>query len=107
MTHPYRSALMFACLFFSACGPALAQSASRMRIESGAVAGDVGANGVRVFKGIPYAAAPVGALRWRAPQAPASWTAPLQAHDYGPSCPQGAAPRFVPHSSRGATRSED
>lgn len=37
-----------------------------------------------VFKGIPYAAAPVGDLRWRAPQAPESWSEPLEAFSYGP-----------------------
>lgn len=45
-------------------------------------------DGVRSFKGIPYAAAPVGDLRWRAPRPVEKWKEPLNAEDYGPVCPQ-------------------
>ncbi len=40
------------------------------------------------FKGIPYAAPPVGALRWRAPQAPASWQGVRVADRFAPDCMQ-------------------
>jgi len=40
------------------------------------------------FLGIPFAAPPVGELRWRAPQPPASWTGVRAAQAYAPSCPQ-------------------
>ena len=44
--------------------------------------------GVASFKGIPYAAAPVGALRWRAPQPPPESSAIRSAYEYGPACLQ-------------------
>lgn len=43
------------------------------------------------FLGIPYAAPPVGDLRWKAPQRPAPWTAPLAATAYGKRCAQLAS----------------
>jgi para-nitrobenzyl esterase len=44
------------------------------------------ASGVLAFKGIPYAAPPVGPLRWRAPQPPLPWTGVRNATDFGPRC---------------------
>lgn len=45
-------------------------------------------NGIATFRGIPFAAPPVGALRWREPQPVQNWTAPRQADTAGPSCIQ-------------------
>ena len=45
-------------------------------------------NGVNTFLGIPYAAPPVGTLRWRPPQPHARWRRPLNATAYGRTCPQ-------------------
>jgi para-nitrobenzyl esterase len=50
------------------------------------------ADGVAVFRGIPFAAAPFGELRFRAPQPPAAWDGVRQATESGPGCPQPAAP---------------
>src|SRR5580700_6541885 len=44
---------------------------------------------VALFRGIPFAAAPVGALRFRAPEPPATWKGVLDATQFGPICPQG------------------
>ena len=44
--------------------------------------------GVRVWRGIPYAAPPVGALRFRAPRRPARWVGERDATVFGPSAPQ-------------------
>jgi para-nitrobenzyl esterase len=43
---------------------------------------------VRMFKGIPFAAAPVGPLRWKAPQPAAGWSGVRQADKFGPACLQ-------------------
>jgi para-nitrobenzyl esterase len=45
---------------------------------------------LRKFLGIPYAAPPVGNLRWRPPQAHARWDKPLDATKFGNHCPQDA-----------------
>ena len=45
------------------------------------------------FLGIPYAAAPIGKLRWKAPQPPSDWTGVHQATQFGPACLQPRAPR--------------
>jgi len=51
------------------------------------------ANGaVNEFLGIPYAAPPVGALRWQPPQPAASWSGVRDATQFAPHCPQSASP---------------
>ena len=61
--------------------------ATHVVIDSGPVSG-VEANGVISFKGIPYAAPPVGKLRWRVPQPVKPWAAMLDARAFGPACMQ-------------------
>jgi para-nitrobenzyl esterase len=46
-------------------------------------------SGMRAFRGIPYAAPPVGQLRWRPPQDAAPWTGVRAATTFGPNCAQG------------------
>jgi para-nitrobenzyl esterase len=46
------------------------------------------ASGVREFLGVPFAAPPVGNLRFAAPQPPANWTGVRQAKQFGPRCMQ-------------------
>ena len=53
----------------------------------GTVRGDA-EGGVRRFQSIPYAAAPVGDLRWRGPQPAPSWSGVRAATEASPSCPQ-------------------
>ncbi|HZZ88416.1 MAG TPA: carboxylesterase family protein [Caulobacteraceae bacterium] len=59
----------------------------RVKIDSGWVVGAPLGPAV-AFKAIPYAAPPVGPLRWRPPQPPAPWKADRQAVADGPACPQ-------------------
>jgi len=58
-------------------------------IESGKLKGssDTGRS-VRIFRGIPFAAPPVGDLRWKAPQPPKPWTGVRSADKFGPACLQ-------------------
>ena len=57
-----------------------------VKIDSGWVAG--GGATVRVYKGIPYAAPPVGDLRWKPPQPPAPWKGIRLAKTFPAMCPQ-------------------
>jgi para-nitrobenzyl esterase len=47
---------------------------------------------VKAWRGIRYAAAPVGALRWRSPEPPQRWSEPADATTVGPVCPQPTDP---------------
>lgn len=55
---------------------------------AGAVVGSGAPSGSAEFLGIPFAAPPTGANRWRAPQPVTPWTTPRDARAYGPSCMQ-------------------
>ena len=59
----------------------------KVQVETGALQGATEFN-MNVFKGIPYAAPPVGDLRWRPPQPAMSWTGTRDASKFGDSCPQ-------------------
>jgi para-nitrobenzyl esterase len=50
------------------------------------------ADGVRSFKGIPFAQPPVGDLRWREPQPAKDWTGARNADKFGPTCMQRTSP---------------
>ena len=52
-------------------------------------------NSVEAFLGIPFASPPVGELRWRAPQPPASWSGVRQADTYGSCAIQSTIPGAV------------
>ena len=65
-----------------------------VEIASGPIRGTVVNNfptrDVQVFKGIPYAAAPVDDLRWRPPQPPKAWKPEVrEATEFGADCKQG------------------
>ncbi len=61
----------------------------RVTIAQGKIEGELHDNGtVASFKGIPYARAPIGALRWREPQPPESWDGVRSAKQYGAIAPQ-------------------
>jgi para-nitrobenzyl esterase len=61
----------------------------QVTVASGALSGLASRDGlVRSFKGIPYAAPPIGALRWRPPQEVAAWQGTREANRFSPICPQ-------------------
>ena len=60
-----------------------------VRLDSGLLSGSTASSaGVRVFKGIPFAAPPVGELRWQAPQPVAKWDGARSAAAFGDICIQ-------------------
>jgi len=64
--------------------------------------------GIRVFRGVPYARPPLGALRFRAPLPPEPWTGTLSALRPGPAAVQASLPLFPSVPLAGGTRqSED
>jgi para-nitrobenzyl esterase len=94
-----RANILLATVFLLLPGIMKAQT---IKTEDGPVTG-VTADGVVSYKGIPFAAPPVGELRWRAPQPPAKWTTPFAATSYGHDCmqlpfPSDAAPLGTPPS---------
>ena len=64
------------------------QASAVVKVDSGQLQG-VEADGVISFKGIPFAAPPVGELRWRPPQPAPKWTGVRQATEFGRNCMQG------------------
>src|SRR6478672_3059834 len=67
--------------------PPAPRSPLTVQTESGRVAGSMD-GGILSWKGIPFAAPPVGPLRWRAPQPAPHWTGVKEASSYGHDCMQ-------------------
>ncbi len=67
------------------------------QVAGGRVAGSE-SNGIVAFKGIPFAAPPVGALRWKAPQTVRPWKGVKQATTFAPACLQASSP-YAPVAS--------
>jgi para-nitrobenzyl esterase len=66
-----------------------ARAAEPLQIEGGQIADAApDASGIRVFKGIPYAAPPVGQLRWKPPQPVQPWSGIRSIAEWGPRCVQ-------------------
>lgn len=85
MTKKIILAAMFSTLI---AGLGLAQQPAPIKVEGGLIQG-TNEDGLTVYRGIPFAAPPVGDLRWRAPQPAAKWDGVRQADKFGPSPIQG------------------
>lgn len=81
------STLLVAATLAAMTATVRAQTPPTVTIDAGALAGQT-AGGVTAFKGIPYAQAPVGPLRWRAPQPVAPWSGVRAATAFGADCAQ-------------------
>ena len=78
--------ILGAVLLFSACS----QGSPVISVQSGQLQGvDNPETGVTTFKGVPYAAPPVGDLRWKAPQPPSPWEGVRLADTFGDEAYQG------------------
>ncbi len=85
-----------ATLGLAACKPArfvpwsapAASPATLRHLAQGDVLGGEGRYGSHAWLGLPFAAPPLGELRWRAPHAPAAWQGTREALRFGSACPQ-------------------
>ena len=75
--------------------------------EAGAVRGVALSDDLVVFRGVPYAAAPVKALRWRPPMPPAPWQGVRDASRFGPACMQPRSPKANLYADDPERMSED
>jgi para-nitrobenzyl esterase len=88
--HKPKWAVCFALLLGMQAVPAQQLRHVQVQTANGVLEGVVSADGkVRTFKGIPYAAPPVGPLRWKPPQPVTPWTGIRKAIDYPPRAMQG------------------
>ncbi|HEU5134966.1 MAG TPA: carboxylesterase family protein [Steroidobacteraceae bacterium] len=76
-------------------------------LDSGKIAGKLLDSGVRGYFGVPYAAAPIGALRWREPQPVKPWKGVYNADRFAPECIQILRPHHINHYFGEEATSED
>ena len=92
--------ILRAATVFAAILPVWAAIPETIHVEQGQIKGVAGNTaGILVFKGIPFAAPPVGDLRWKGPKAAASWNGVRAADKFGPQC--------IQRGRGGAANSED
>jgi para-nitrobenzyl esterase len=81
----YAALACAAAFVFASTAPA--QGPKPVRTEAGSVQGTI-EEGIATYKGIPFAAPPLGDLRWHAPEPPAPWKGVKQADKFAPGCMQ-------------------
>ena len=99
-----RATLIYlACILLGATTARAADFGPIVAISGGRVQGAILSAGGAVFKGIPYAQPPVGALRWREPLPVKAWPGVRAATSFGPACAQ--TPQLLPDIAK--TSKED
>ena len=83
-----KRALLIALFLFLEAGLCVAQAPAPVKVKGGLVQGAV-EDGLAVYRGIPFAAPPVGELRWRAPQPVVKWDGVKETVKFAPACIQG------------------
>ncbi len=86
-----KKTILIAILAAFAAGVAVAQQPAPVKTEGGMVQGTT-EDGLTIYQGIPFAAPPVGDLRWRAPQPAATWDGVKQATKFAPGPIQSGNP---------------
>ena len=81
--------ILIAAVLISAFSQIAFSQIQTVKVTGGEVQGVV-AEGISIFKGIPFAAPPVGDLRWKAPAPVEVWTGVKKADAFGPACMQAA-----------------
>ena len=93
MNSPNRLIFLGIAVCLTAILPGKEPAADRVKVANGLIEATVQpTSGVRSFKGIPFAQAPVGALRWREPQPVKNWTGVRNADQFGARCMQRTSP---------------
>jgi para-nitrobenzyl esterase len=104
------SSLIFSVVIFciAVAAQAPAPFSDPVQIDQGLISGAAGrAPDVRVYRGIPFAAPPVGDLRWKPPQPTSRWDGIRQAIQPGNACPQLPFPTNGIYGSSPPPMSED
>ena len=101
-----RNLILLAIAFvFTLSGFALTAN-DTVRVEGGLISGST-VDGVRSYKGVPFAAPPVGELRWKPPQPVTPWEGVRMRDDFGPDCPQAPEPAGSIYARPPRKQSED
>jgi para-nitrobenzyl esterase len=101
-----RNLAVFAVALALACSSPTLAANDIVKVDGGLISG-VASDGVRIFKGIPFAAPPAGDLRWKPPQPVVPWTGVRKCDAFGPECPQAPYPQTSMYYSPPQEQSED
>jgi para-nitrobenzyl esterase len=87
-----------AALAVIATAAAPAAISDPVSIATGRISGVTVPSGIRAFKGIPFAAPPVGELRWKEPRPPAAWEGVRRTDRFSDVCVQPSQPNRIPNN---------